>query len=153
MIHVAREVLEITYQFSDDLSVEETEAVLAQMQKTLSLYFDLVSDFRATLKRAEPMIGVAQAIAEAMVKLSGADRDPEDLFKRLIRGVSFKHKGKMRSMRLNRGPLEPVFPGHCHEEIGICSPLGDTCIILEVTWFCRPGEPSGNPDDDPWIIF
>ena len=142
----------MTYQLYDDPGVEEVEAVLAQMQKSMSPNFDLVSDFRATLKHAEPMVRVAEAVVEAMVKLSRADRDPNDIG-RLLRGVSFKLKGIKHTMRLNHGPLEPIFPGHCHEEIWICNPVGDTCIVIELPWFCRPGEPPGNPDDDPIVIF
>jgi hypothetical protein len=137
------------HQLSDDPGVEEIEAVLAQMQKSMSPDFDLVSDFRATLKHAEPMVNVAEAVAEAMVKLSRTDRDRNDLPGRLIRGMRFTHRGIMHTMRLNHGPLEPIFPGHCHEEIWICNPFGDTCIVLEVPWWCDPGEPPGNPDDDP----
>lgn len=143
----------MTYQISDDPGIEEIEVALAQMQKSISPTFDLVSDFRATLKRAEPMVRVAEAVAEAMVNLSRADRDPKDLTGRLIRGVSFELKGIKHTMRLNHGPLEPIFPGHCHEKILICNPFGETCIEIELPWFCDPDEPPGNPDDDPIVIF
>lgn len=143
----------MTYQLSDDPGVEEIEAELAQMQRSMSPEFDLVSDFRATLKHAEPIARVAEAVAEAMVKLSRAQRDPKDVIRRLLRGVSFELKGIKHTMRLMHGPLEPIFPGHCHEEIVICNPFGETCVVIELPWFCEPGEPPGNPDDDPIVIF
>lgn len=141
------------YQVFDDPGVEELEAELGKIQESLSPDFDLVSDFRAAFKHAEPMVKVAEAVGEAMVKLSRADRDPKGSTVRLIRGMRFNNKGILHTMRLNHGPLEPIFPGHCHEEIWICNPFGETCIVLEVPWFCRPGEPPGNPDDDPIVIF
>ena len=98
------------------------------------------------------MTRVFDASAQAIVALSNGKIDSPTW--RAVRGVNFKlDNGTKYSIRLNHGPLEPIFPGHCHEEIWICDPFGDKCIVLEGPWWCDPGEPPGNPDDDPIVIF
>lgn len=135
----------MAYQLSNDPGVAEIESQLALMQKSMSPDFDLVSDFRATLKHAEPLAKVAEAAAEAMVKLSNLDVDPSKLIDRTLRGVTVNlDKGVKHSLRLNHGPLEPVFPGHCHATIIVCVPFGEVCIEIEMPWWCLPGAEPGD---------
>lgn len=141
----------MVYQLSDDPGIAEIEDVLARIQKSLDI--DLVSDFRATLEYAEPMARVGEAVAEAMVKMSRADGDPEDMIGRSLRGVRFQlDDGTEHTLRLNHGPLEPIFPGHCHKGIWICNPFGKACIVIEIPWWCGPDDSPGDNTGDI-VIF
>ncbi len=143
----------MAYQLSEDPGVKRIEETFSRMQDAMSIDFDLVADFHATLKHAQPVAKVGESVAEAMVTMSGSDGNPAEMMNGALRGAKVKlGNGIEHTLRLNHGPLEPIFPGHCHVEIWICNPFGETCIVIEIPWWCGPDDGAGDTIGDI-VIF
>lgn len=141
---------------------DEVEAWLTAIQPVVSGdKVDLVSEFRAAFKRAQPVIELGEAVVNAMRKLSGSTLSSKEFQDRALQGVrvtsgeGVEYTARMSNGRLGHGPLEPIFPGHCHATIWICNPLPigpQLCLEISIPWWCEPGDEPGADKGDIIIL-